>query len=259
MHSPRHGFTLVELSIVLVILGLLVGGVLSGQSLIRASELRAVSREQAQYQTALHAFRDKYFALPGDMPNAVRFWGAVDGPLTDGDNGDCIAASLAADAVDPQTCNGDGNGIWAAHETYFGWEHLANGGLIEGQYTASDAGSIIFGRSAPRSTLGNNSGWSFRYFDGTGDVLSDPVENSMILGAAGNVPSPGWAPVLLPEEAFNLDKKMDDGLPHQGRLLTWEPGDLADTEDRGQCANAAGNAYQLTYTQTACALVFLLK
>lgn len=58
-------FSLVELSIVLVILGLLTGGILAGQSLIRAAELRAVSTEYSRYITATQSFRDKYFAVPG--------------------------------------------------------------------------------------------------------------------------------------------------------------------------------------------------
>lgn len=62
----RSGFSLVELSIVLVILGLLVGGVLTGQSLIRASELRKFMNTMERYKAATYTFRDKYFALPGD-------------------------------------------------------------------------------------------------------------------------------------------------------------------------------------------------
>ena len=71
--SHISAFSLVELSIVLVILGLLVGGVLSGQSLIRAAELRSVTTEYSRYTTAISSFRDKYFALPGDMSNATSF------------------------------------------------------------------------------------------------------------------------------------------------------------------------------------------
>lgn len=97
----RHGFSLVELSIVLVILGLLVGGVLTGQSLIRAAELRSVSTEFAKYQAAVNTFRDKYFALPGDMNNATSFWGK--------DNVACAAHT--GTAATPGTCNGDGNGL----------------------------------------------------------------------------------------------------------------------------------------------------
>ena len=62
MEKLRQGFSLVELSIVLVILGLLVGGVLSGQSLIRASELRKYTTSADKYKTAILSFRDKYFA-----------------------------------------------------------------------------------------------------------------------------------------------------------------------------------------------------
>ncbi|PZP83692.1 MAG: type II secretion system protein, partial [Azospirillum brasilense] len=60
--SPTHGFSLVELSIVLVILGLLTGGILGGQSLIRAAELRTISTDANRYITAAQTFRDKYFA-----------------------------------------------------------------------------------------------------------------------------------------------------------------------------------------------------
>ena len=74
-----RAFSLVELSIVLVILGLLVGGILAGQSLIHAAELRAVSSEYQRYRTAIYAFRDKYLGLPGDITTATNFWGAADG------------------------------------------------------------------------------------------------------------------------------------------------------------------------------------
>jgi len=71
MNCKRSAFTLVELSIVLVILGLLVGGTLTGQSLIHAAELRSVVKDYEKYKTAMHVFEDKYFALPGDMTNAT--------------------------------------------------------------------------------------------------------------------------------------------------------------------------------------------
>jgi len=71
------GFSLVELSIVLVILGLLTGGILGGQALIRAAELRAVTTEYDRWVTATRTFQDKYFALPGDMTNATAFWGSA--------------------------------------------------------------------------------------------------------------------------------------------------------------------------------------
>ena len=132
MTKEINAFSLVELSIVLVILGLLTGGILAGQNLIRASELRAVITEFQNYNTAVNTFRDKYFALPGDMRNATAFWGdqatgtesCSDGSVPDGT---------------PGTCNGDGNGnITSAAgviEYLRFWQHLSLSGLIEGSYT----------------------------------------------------------------------------------------------------------------------------
>lgn len=87
----------------LVILGLLVGGVLSGQSLIRAAELRSVAADHARFLTATYAFRDTYFALPGDMNNATSFWGIAGGTGSD-------AACKSTVSTDARTCNGDGDG-----------------------------------------------------------------------------------------------------------------------------------------------------
>ncbi len=74
----------------LVILGLLTGGILAAQSLIRAAELRSVNTEYNRYITASQAFRDKYFALPGDFSSATRFWSRMNG------NADCVTNSSAS-------------------------------------------------------------------------------------------------------------------------------------------------------------------
>src|SRR5690606_13638021 len=68
-------FSLVELSIGLLILGLLTGGTLGRKEMIRAAELRSGMTESQQLQTVVNAFTGKYDALPGDMKNAERFWG----------------------------------------------------------------------------------------------------------------------------------------------------------------------------------------
>ncbi len=71
--SPKNGFTLIELSIVLVVIGLIVGGVLVGQGLIKAVTLRSVLKQQEQFRTAAATFRDKYGCVPGDCTNASSF------------------------------------------------------------------------------------------------------------------------------------------------------------------------------------------
>lgn len=269
----KHAFSLVELSIVLVILGLLVGGVLSGQSLIRAAELRAVSTEYSRYTAAIGSFRDKYFAIPGDMANATQFWGT----------GTCPGTS-ATPSTGTATCNGNGNGqitILATgtdaygntygNEVFRAWHHLANAGLIEGSYwgvpnsaTANNLNTVL-GSNAPKSRM-SNTGWSLynldvipisntSYFDGN-------YGNTLIVGAvATNSITNSWNS-LKPEEAWNVDTKFDDGKPATGSVTSLEVhggntgssncSDLAASNS----ASLTASVYLLNYTSPACALVF---
>lgn len=140
--NSTGGFSLVELSIVLVILGLLVGGVLSGQSLIRAAETRALVTEQQRFRAAVSAFRDKYLALPGDMANASNFFAGAN--------------------------NGDGNGIIVNNsdpiynEISNFWLHLSSSGLLESSYTQAAGTTFIAGTNCPQSRLGD-AAWNIGY------------------------------------------------------------------------------------------------
>ena len=81
--TSTRGFSLVEMSIVVVILGLLVGTIISGKSLMRASELLSITTEYDMYKQAAKGFKDKYQWLPGDMPNATSFWVVAGGTGSD--------------------------------------------------------------------------------------------------------------------------------------------------------------------------------
>jgi prepilin-type N-terminal cleavage/methylation domain-containing protein len=221
--TAKQAFSLVELSIVLVILGLLIGGILSGQSLIRAAELRAVSTEYARYFTSAQTFRDKYFALPGDMNNATAFWNT--------------AASCPGTNTTPSssalTCNGDGNGIIdisaTSQEHFRFWQHLANAGLIEGSYTGvtDSASSPLFAtlnKNVPGSKL-SRAGWYALH--GWGEVPA--ADTNLFEGSYGAIylfGAPGGnyteGPVLKAEEAWNIDTKSDDGKPGLGKIRIFE-------------------------------------
>lgn len=256
----KHGFSLVELSIVLVILGLLTGGILAGQSLIRASELRSITTEYQRYATATGAFRDKYFALPGDMPNATSFWGATHGTL---------ATCVVTASTGTSTCNGNGDGRISAgaipvadnfYEVFSYWKQLANAGLIEGQYTGVQASATahhsVLGSNVPASKI-SNAGWLINHagtLTGTAPWYDGNYGNLLYVGAsvANSFPHGG---MLKPEEAWNIDTKMDDGRPGLGsvRVFTSSLSPNCTTTDVGSTAE-----YALTQTSKTCPLLLML-
>lgn len=259
---PLRGFTLVELSIVLVIIALLVGGVLAGQSLIRASELRAVVTEYNSFKTAQNAFREKYAALPGDMVNATAYWGK--------DNAACTGHT--GTAATPGTCNGDNSGILTAGgganatgEIYRYWQQLALAGLIAGTYSGNaGSGNNIDsnnGVNVPSSKLAG-AGWSIYSWGtvaingtGLGNFEGDYWNTFLYGGDKVNLNEQG---VMKAEEAWNIDTKIDDGRPGLGIMRVFEA--ATNCQDAGTSTTVALSLtanYKLSdTTKTACSIIF---
>ena len=258
MRMRTSGFSLVELSIVLVILGLLTGGILTGQSLIRAAELRAVTTEIQEYSTALYTFKNKYFALPGDMPNATQFWGK--------DATFCNAHSGTASPTG--TCNGNGDGSIdrgisggnAFAENYTLWKHLALSGLINGQYTGvTGSGGIyhsIIGENSPALKLSGSTFYMItEVITGNHIWLDGTYTNSLIIAK----PNSFWtdAAVLAPEEAWNIDKKIDDGHPGMGKVNIGRWGDCTTPTSGAAVSSNRNISYNLQNNSTLCNLIFI--
>ena len=255
----RSGFSLVELSIVLVILGLLTGGILAGQNLIRAAELRSVMTDMQRYQTAIMTFREKYFAMPGDMANATAFWGAEDAN---------VVTCGVTPSDGPETCDGDGNGqiTWGnqSYELFRAWQHLANAGLIEGSYEgtagAQGASDADVGRNVPSSKMGT-AGFTIRHFTASDFSSNVNYFNIAYTGHTiifGDNPDPScncvtYIPILMPEEAWNIDKKFDDGRPGIGNVFT-----MNNTFNASCVSDDDFNAaeYVLSDTSKACSIFY---
>jgi len=247
--AEQSAFTLVELSIVLVILGLLVGGVLAGQSLIRSAELRAIGKEYDGYVVAVNAFKDKYMALPGDMTNATAFWGK--------DNAAC--AGDTGTAATPGTCNGNGDGKiqWGTIDLFRFWQQLSLAGLIEGNYTGvtGPAGEpdAVLGVNAPKSRM-SGGGWgvgNIGYYAGDALTFALDYGNYYNFGAQLTFDNP-IAGIITPAEAWNVDTKFDDGRPGRGHMMSVH----RDTCTDSTSATDYDADYLLATEDKGCSLVF---
>lgn len=221
-----YGFTLIEMSIVLAIVGLLAGAILVGRDLIQAAALRNVVAQLERYDTAITAFKLKHDCLPGDCAHASTFG------LSDNS---CPADYFTCSPEAPEQfahagCDGNGNGsldtlnIAIVYELYCPeylnvWHHLSRAGLIEGQYdgrtfAASPFSSFFrvpkYGVSAPRTAL--------RDVGIIMATLAGRPGTYFLLGLsdAGDGVRPDR---LYSAEAYHVDSKLDDGLPQSGKVL----------------------------------------
>lgn len=251
------GFSLVELSIVLVILGLLTGGILGGQALIKAAEMRAVTTELATWQTATNTFRQKYNGLPGDLNNAEAFWGAAAScPPSPGDA-----------ALGNSTCNGNGDGDVGSiptaqrYEPFLFWQQLSLAGMITGEYSgtpgAAGTSDHIIGVNTPNAKFGNG-GWSALFFNGgSTNQYERDYGNTFVIGAQRQTMSTNEK-LFTPSEAWNIDTKTDDGLPAKGSTVAHWLLDECSSADDGSSTNDDLEAhYRLEDDSTQCSLYFI--
>ncbi len=210
----NRGFSLIELAIVIVIVGLLAGGIVVGQSLVHSAELNSIIGDYQRYKSAIQTFHDKYAALPGDMTNATSYWGK--------DNADC--GGDTGTAATPGTCNGNGDKLISyataatSRESYRFWQQLSLDGLIEGNYTGTGTIGDPNTNVPPGRLTG--SGWTpvslapngaeFNYTDG-----DTKFGNYLVFGTVSQTIYPNIA-ILMPRDAFSIDNKFDDGKPGTG-------------------------------------------
>ncbi len=211
----KNAFTLIEIAIALVIIGVIAGAITAGSSLIRASELRGLVEEMEQFRNNMHLFEAKYNGKAGDLHNATEFWGAL--------NVSAIACRSIA-ATDKRTCNGNGDGNIVNHEGFRMWQHLSNSGLLPGQFTGT-AGSLgpndaVSGENVPISSI-ENVDYMMQYLQNGYYLYFNTVKGNIFFtgaGGSGGAHQP-WEPYLTSLELFNIDKKIDDGHPVYGSVI----------------------------------------
>jgi len=127
MKSRQTGFTLVEIAIVLVIIGLLLGGILKGQELINSARVKNLANDFRTIPTYIYGYQDKFKALPGD-----------DGAASSHVNG-ATNATTPAGSINNGLINGAWNSTTASDESFLFWQHVRLANLAPGPTDTGDA------------------------------------------------------------------------------------------------------------------------
>lgn len=242
------GFTLIELSIVLVIIGLIVGGILTGQDLINAASIRAQISQIEKYQTAVRTFQNKYGNLPGDIPNpqATNFGFKSRGAYAgEGDGNGIIEGNC------PDNAAGDNDGFYAGcGELAMFWVDLSTAALINSTIKASGAGYPIITTNHSTITMTSTppiSSWLPPASLGTSNFVYLFSFNGTNYFAVSTVTQIGYTiastvnPGVTIQQAYNIDSKIDDGLPQSGSVTTCYANDaLADHQTAWVAAGTQG-------------------
>lgn len=232
------GFTLLELSIVLTIIGLIIGGVLTGQNLINNSTVNAQIAQINQYNTAVGTFRTKYNGLPGDLvdPYATNYGFQPRGTYAGQGDGNGVLQGNCNNTTASGMQQGCG-------ELAVFWQDLSSAGLINlsvksgvsypqtGFYypgisinpwpniTATSTPSLS--GWAPTAKLGNSQYVIITSFSSTNYFVVQKLfqigwdaETTGVLGTPGNA--------MTVQQAYNIDSKMDDGMPQSGNVIACE-------------------------------------
>ncbi len=226
----QSGFTLIEIAIVLVIIGLLLGGVLKGQALINTARVRALNNNVDGITSAWFSFSDRYRAFPGDYAQA----------------------SVNLPGI---TASGDGNGnglVDTGTERVMVWSDLQAAGYITGNYPNNGKTIPADDYSCPTTTCPDNGfgqGMVISYgaLQHSAKITTPPAAKAHELISGRAIPSSVLA---------ELDRKIDDGTPIAGSMQLGAAGTGWGSTEIPACLDSTGNNYNMKSPSDNCAAVF---
>jgi prepilin-type N-terminal cleavage/methylation domain-containing protein len=260
------GFTLVELSIVIIIIGFLIAGISAGKSLIDQARLHTVINELEDYRLIANNFRMTYNALPGDIGNASKFF-------------------PNCNTTDSNLCNGNGDGViedtLSNMETPLVWRHLYLANMVNkvkpvefnswSPYPPDTGGFLVSPGDTHYNYDGNfpKSGLSEKVIAIVGGVKVTPWFIATPFDASTNevcifrnqypITNRYERGGLTPEQTFQIDQKFDDGAINNGLFTGHHTGRFRAVSDNDSVAQSiangcitAGGSYDMDQTNAFC-------
>ena len=196
----EKGFTLVELAIVMVIIGLLIGGILKGQEMIANAQVSATVAQIKGVTAATNTFQDMFDALPGDITNpGTRLTNCAAAPCNTAGNGNSQIGGV------PGTTAGENLSFWA---------QLNAADLVQG---VDGSNTVAWGRALPSAKAGGGLTVGF--------TATGALTTGLGVGRGGHYimlqgdPAAAASAALTGSEAARMDRKMDDGIPGTGSVI----------------------------------------
>ena len=188
--TSSRGFTLIEIAIVLVIIGLLLGGVLKGQELINNARVKSFANDFRNVPVYIYAYQDRYRAIPGDDPQVNNHVGGT------------VATTPAGATIG----NGQINGLWNSttntDESCLFWQHIRLANLAPGNTTVNcSAGGNYYPTNASGGQIGVQGYWGF-----TTITLPTLMPGVYVICSAH----------ISGQFVLQLDTLLDDGDPQTG-------------------------------------------
>ncbi len=238
LQFQRTGFSLLELTIVLVIITTLIIGISFSSNLITQAKIRRLAAELSEYSIAIDSFRDKYNGIPGDFENGFAIWGA-----------NC--------ATTASLCNGNGDKIINYNgsstndsENLRAWQHLVLASMIPGHYsgTSAVAGESNIGINIPASS------WTGAGLELYTEATTPAGVTGLALQVSGYTKGSyaHTANAMTPLEAMALDIKRDDGIGKSGALQGFFSG------QESTCIGPDGVNYNISNSNKICYIRYYL-